>query len=78
VSNWERSRRACHEKINIGGVQTHLIGLNTAILSCADKEQGMLVADIRLLNKSLHHVDDYKTELIVVVSHHPIGIGKKN
>jgi 3',5'-cyclic AMP phosphodiesterase CpdA len=76
VSDWERSRRACHQKININGVQTHLIGLNTAILSCDDKDQGMLVADIKSLNESLRDTD-YETELIVVISHHPIGIGKK-
>lgn len=75
VSDWEPSRMACHQKINIDNVQTHLIGLNTAILSCTDKEQGMLVADIKALNEALRDTH-YETELIIVISHHPIGIGK--
>jgi len=76
VSDWECSKRACHQKINTDGVQTHLIGLNTAILSFADKEQGMLVADIKSLNECLLDTNS-ETELIVVISHHPIGIGKQ-
>ncbi|MGH9962718.1 MAG: hypothetical protein ACREBC_37320, partial [Pyrinomonadaceae bacterium] len=60
---------------NIDGMQTHLIGLNTAICSCDNDDDGSLVADIRSLNELLRSdkAKSHLSEFTVVVTHHPIG-----
>lgn len=78
ISDWKDQKFACYFNNTINGMPTHLIGLNTAIFSCDDDDVGNLVADIRSLNELFQKARS-KSELIVVVSHHPIGLsrGKK-
>lgn len=77
ASTWNpASALICHYCISVAGINVHLIGLNTSILSCRDKEQEKLVADINGLEEILAKIDT-DTELVILVSHHPIKIDEK-
>jgi 3',5'-cyclic AMP phosphodiesterase CpdA len=73
VSDWRTSRMACRHTGAFQGVKTHVVGLNTALASCDDDDRGKLVADLRMLNTLLEDTDS-ETELIVVVTHHPLTL----
>lgn len=71
LSDWRGSRVACRYTGTLQGVTTHVVGLNTALVSCDDDDRGKLVADLRMLNTLLEDTDS-EAELILAVSHHPI------
>lgn len=48
-----------------------LIGINTAITSCANDDKGKLIADVGTLNRLLGQRND-ENECVVVVGHHPL------
>ena len=58
-------------KITIKEINLHIICLNTASLSCSDKDKGYLCVDIASLNASLLK-SDAENEIVIVVAHHPI------
>jgi len=71
ISNWDESKLVCSSTENIRNGKIRLLGLNTASLSCDDKDEGKLVVDIGLINKSLQDVD-HNNELVIAVGHHPL------
>lgn len=75
VSDWDKSAFSCSYIHKHSGVEAVLIGLNTALLSCANKEQGKLIADEEAFNECLARVRANE-QLIIAVSHHPIGSEK--
>lgn len=61
-----------HATVEVGDRTLHLVGLNTALLSHADDDEGRLVQDVATLNGSLgRRQDDY--DCVVVVGHHPVS-----
>jgi ppGpp synthetase/RelA/SpoT-type nucleotidyltranferase len=48
----------------------HIIGLNSALLSCDDSDEGSLVVDVRTANEGLHRCLN-NPGLIVATAHHP-------
>lgn len=76
VSDWSGSPFGCSFRQRIKGLDVVIIGLNSSILSCEDKEKGHLVIDKTIFNELIAEVDTEK-DLVIAVSHHPIG-GVKN
>jgi predicted MPP superfamily phosphohydrolase len=78
VSDWSGSRIACRHPYRQRGIDVLLVGLNTALLSCGDDDKGKLVVDETELNEMLKG-SRHEEQLIIVVSHHPIGteVGSK-
>lgn len=65
----------CRHTTMFSGINVHLVGLNTATLSCDDGDQNHLVGDETALNNELAHTSS-RTELIILVTHHPIKVGE--
>lgn len=66
---------ACRYTTTLSGINLHLIGLNTATLSCDNDDRYQLVADEVALNEELAKTSA-RTELVVLVTHHPIKVGE--
>lgn len=77
VSDWDESIFGSFSKLNLRSVPIAIIGLNTAILSCGDDDKNKLVAKIAYLNSCLAKCVSSK-ELIILVSHHPMGVNNEN
>jgi 3',5'-cyclic AMP phosphodiesterase CpdA len=77
TSTWDvTSPFICHYSTSVADINVHLIGLNTSILSCRDKEMEKLVADINCLQEALAKTSTDK-ELVILVTHHPIKVDEK-
>lgn len=70
VSDWRANLYGCRWEESISGLPIRVIGLNTALLSCEDNEQGKLVVDLINCNEALLNLTPEKT-LSLVVAHHP-------
>lgn len=66
---------ACCYTTTFSGIKVHLVGLNTATLSCDNDDQNHLVGDETALNNKLAGTS-FRTELIILVTHHPIKVGE--
>jgi 3',5'-cyclic AMP phosphodiesterase CpdA/regulator of replication initiation timing len=81
VSDWTKSIFGCKNTFNLRGLTTHIIGLNTATLSCDESDKGNLVADVDILYELLKEetpekertLINFDKELVIVVGHHPVG-----
>jgi len=74
VSPWNSNKRLSYHSEKIDGLQVHIIGLNSALLSCEDNEQGTIVADSSGLDSLLGETAiDCTKDLVILISHHPIG-----
>lgn len=60
-----------HHEMNINDIIVHLVGLNTALLSCDNDDEHKLAVDTATLNQALAQCDE-KRGLIVAVGHHPL------
>ncbi len=69
--DWEQGLFVASHRGVYNGLALHLIGLNTALTSVDNKDQGQLVADVESLNRLLAQVQSDE-ELVLVVGHHPI------
>jgi ppGpp synthetase/RelA/SpoT-type nucleotidyltranferase/predicted MPP superfamily phosphohydrolase len=67
--NWN-DQYGFHFRGEIAGVTVNVIGLNSAMLSCADDDRENLVIDTRYLNDALARVGGPE-ELVIAVAHHP-------
>jgi hypothetical protein len=73
ISNWNSNiAGCCTDKKSYSSIDTKIIGLNTALLSCNDDDEGKLVADRKTLNQNFKNWCS-SSDLLMVVGHHPIG-----
>jgi hypothetical protein len=66
----------CHYTTLLNGITVHLIGLNTATLSCDNDDKCQLVADETVLNNELADASSSPADLVIVVTHHPVKVGE--
>jgi 3',5'-cyclic AMP phosphodiesterase CpdA len=66
----------CHYTTLLNGITVHLIGLNTAALSCDNDDKCRLVADETALNIELAAAPSSPADLVIVVTHHPVRVGE--
>ncbi len=71
-SDWTQSTLSFFSDSTIRDIPVRIVGLNTACLSCDDKDRGTLVADVDSLNTCLRGVNT-DNQLVIVIGHHPIG-----
>ncbi len=72
VSDWTGSRLGCRYTQRLKGIEIVVIGLNSAILSCGNDDCGRLAIDKDRLDELLLETRP-EDQLVIAVSHHPIG-----
>ncbi|NOV29741.1 metallophosphoesterase [Methylomonas sp. ZR1] len=75
ISSWDNVF-GCAASIEVDNTQIHICGLNTAIMSFDDEDEGKLIADIPTYNGFIEKTNP-TTDLIIAVSHHPV-VGDSN
>lgn len=74
VSDWRGDRHACHAVIGSGDMKLELIGLNSAIASFDDKDQGKLFVDMESYSECIRKANA-DNNLVIAVAHHPVFNG---
>jgi predicted MPP superfamily phosphohydrolase/Cdc6-like AAA superfamily ATPase len=71
INLWKDNVSAGHEKIETNECEVGIIGINTALLSCGNDDEGKLCVDIKAINACIDEYDT-KKQLVISIGHHPL------